>query len=977
MSIYTQSFPFVGFRFSRNIRAPLWRVGVVKIACRLVFFILMFGNFQAWSQVAVGVSDQDLDVRDVTTINGSIWLATTTGAFRLDAGGLVRVPTEPIVVNNIEAQGNDVWLASAIGAYRIRGGIPERIPDEILDVIKLKVIDGSRVCLATANGAYISDGKTTKGIGPEGERVTDVVQADNSIWLATNKAAYTISQNTKLQKVTTNTSFVNLIVELAGDVWIATNDGAYRVRHGGPPKLFATGLDVRRITQVNQEIWMATNKGAYRLTGEKDVQHVPRIDMPVEDILEASGEIWLATNRGAYRIKNGEAERFTSDSLAMKRILRVRNDLWFLSDQGAFVVRGNRLARIPNKNLLAQRIELANDAVWLATNLGAYRVEDISISLTPVSADSWWKWVIKKISPWPILVAGDTSIKAMYVDRDGEPVTTTNLSNPDFRVMLSELEFKYPIDLNQYSRISGFSPKLSGGRHVLYMGVIDKWGNTAEKKMSVLVLPGPLVPSIVLPVLWLVLLSLMIWLAPSSEFIHDLLMNPWLRNVSSFGLIPLAMTTFSPVRRHILKRYVNNLCSDNALSIWLARYQLPENKFSPSQFGERLKEERVLQLIGQSGIGKTSYLKFLTASYALRVFSERGTRRPAETNLIGPTEGAHVCLSPREVIPVFVPLVRYLGKKTDDMVAAQLSSYGRLTDAQIVAWYMQQGGFLFLFDGLNEVDESTRNDVNRFIDEGRRRSLFCISSQETYPPFSWINEVKLSYLDSDSINKILQKQLDPSTVESVISHFSPETYNLYRVPQDLEFLIHMLKEHAQVRIPQTKSQLYESVLLPVFAAWREQGRADFPDILTKRAYEMVVSKDPLLNSQSVQISGEFTSPLLFKKLLVQRDKGYYFQHNLIRDYLASIYLRGDWRGLLSDDKISMDSNWLEMLKFVLEDFSEAEFCKELLYKVLQKNKRIAGELFTWFESASPSLSSGWSSEFKLGYANALLETNHP
>jgi hypothetical protein len=443
-------------------------------------------------------------------------------------------------------------------------------------------------------------------------------------------------------------------------------------------------------------------------------------------------------------------------------------------------------------------------------------------------------------------------------------------------------------------------------------------------------------------------------------------MNPWLRTVGSFGLIPLALTTLPAVRRHILKKYVTNVVRDEAIAKWRTRYELPDPKFHPDQLSQRLSDERVLQLTGRSGIGKTSYLTFLAAFYAEQMYVRS---HASAGNAIG---GVAKQASLKRVIPVFIPLVRYRGQKVEDMFAAQLASYGRVTDKALAVWYMQQGSFLLLLDGLNEVDENTRNEVNRAIDEGRRRNYFCVSSQEPYPPFGWVSEVKLSYLGPSSIENIVRSRLDEVRAGHVLNQFAKETYLLYRIPQDLQFLLDMVEADGNMHVPQSKAQLYESVLAPVFTTWAEEGRGDFLDTLILRAYEMVLSKDPAFNGKGEEIVAEFVNPLVMRKLMVQREKTFYFQHNLIRDYLGSRWLKERWRETFVNDGISLDSNWLEMLKFILDEVDGSETCNEFVTMVMTKNRLVAGTLFNWLESFRPALTAGWARDFKVKYADSVM-----
>ena len=55
---------------------------------------------------------------------------------------------------------------------------------------------------------------------------------------------------------------------------------------------------------------------------------------------------------------------------------------------------------------------------------------------------------------------------------------------------------------------------------------------------------------------------------------------------------------------------------------WKERFVVPSENFLPESFGQLLEKQRVILLIGQSGIGKTSYFRFLTACYAAKIKNE-------------------------------------------------------------------------------------------------------------------------------------------------------------------------------------------------------------------------------------------------------------------------------------------------------------------------------------------------------------------
>ena len=687
------------------------------------------------SQVAIRIPDASLDVQAVSLAGGRVWLATTKGAYAINEYHADRVPNEGLVVNKVESLGNSIWIASSSGAYKIEGTEAKRVPDQILDVLTLNVVNGNDVWLATAKGAYTIRGDSIKTIGPSDVVVHQIVSDDETVWLATNRGAYRISNTGTSRRLPDIPTIVNNISVYHDVTWISTTEGAYRITRDGGITQYGAGLDVVKVCDVNGGFWLATDKGAYRVTGATQTRE-PDIEMAVEDVVAVGSTIWLASNRGAYRLGNGgDYQKFPPNNLAIKKVVELNGRIWLMSYRGAFLLTGDVLRRIPNLDINVQEISSEDGKIWIASTSGAYRVDDISINAQFVSADSWWKSILEKFAPWPVLVEGNASIKIQYIGLDGEPVTSDALTSPHFQIIVDSntSALNRSIQDQKYSAAETFRMTLPSGRHTFYVSVRDKWGNTSETKVSEWILPGQATGAILAPACWLILLGTMIALAPSSEFVNDLLMNPWLRNISSFGLIPLMMTVMPGVRRHMLKRYLRNLVLDDAFGEWLKRYEVPATDFCPSSFGARLSTERVLQITGQSGIGKTSYLRFLVACYTRHLAIHDRTLRkrygePGDSAPIAPAQG----------VPVFIPLARYQGQGAPEMVAAQLASYGGLTDKQLVAWYIQQGGFIFLFDGLNEIDQTTRNNVNRFVDEGRHKNYFCISSQEAYPGFAWI-----------------------------------------------------------------------------------------------------------------------------------------------------------------------------------------------------------------------------------------------
>jgi len=62
-----------------------------------------------------------------------------------------------------------------------------------------------------------------------------------------------------------------------------------------------------------------------------------------------------------------------------------------------------------------------------------------------------------------------------------------------------------------------------------------------------------------------------------------------------------------------------------------------------------------------------------------------------------------------------------------------------------------------------------------------------------------------------------------------------------------------------------------------------------------------------------------------------------------------------------------------MLQFSVESINSSEVVKNLLFVLLDKNKKIAGELFKWVNASFRGYSVNWNAEFKQKYAEVDLE----
>jgi hypothetical protein len=164
------------------------------------------------------------------------------------------------------------------------------------------------------------------------------------------------------------------------------------------------------------------------------------------------------------------------------------------------------------------------------------------------------------------------------------------------------------------------------------------------------------------------------------------------------------------------------------------------------------------------------------------------------------------------------------------MIHTQLASYGQLADEEITLSFLQRGGFLIFFDGLNEADSITRNMLNVFIERYSISNYFCISSQQDYPEFAG-ERVQLATLDHEKVNAFLRNRLGGKRAEATIGAVTMEIYAIYRIPQELELAIELLKDDPNAQLPRSRRELYERKISPIFRNWEDSGFSNYADRL--------------------------------------------------------------------------------------------------------------------------------------------------
>lgn len=557
-------------------------------------------------------------------------------------------------------------------------------------------------------------------------------------------------------------------------------------------------------------------------------------------------------------------------------------------------------------------------------------------------ANNWWDHVLP--SEW--LPAGKAQASAAYSD-EIQRYPYFNRIRPEFRFAARDDDAP-PTD-DKFSTQQQFNYELGWGPNKVDYWVRDNWGNTFEHRALYRGLPSQYAFGGAPFLLSTLFVLSCFGLAPKVRFCHSAIMNPWLRKYFSLGSVPLLLSVFPSLRRHILSRYLANVRNQSDFHDWQSRFIYPSEDFRPERFGNRLKKDRRLLLIGRSGIGKTSFFKHLTAYYASQ------------------SDG----IIPAKHFPVYISLTNYGGGSLEDLVLDQLFSYGSITDKELAPLFLEQGGFVIFLDGVNEVRSvGDRQKLSVFVEKFWTINYICLSSQQGYPEIENIPQFELKPFDKATICEFIrQRTTDKARAEAVIERLNDQSYQLYSVPRDLEFGVEILNS-GQNEMPKARNDLYRTVFKSIFDNWRENGNLDAENSLCQRAYTMIVERDLVFDSVETPKFREITSDLSREKFLVRRENSYNFRHDLIRSYLASEYFSPRWQILLKKkDEPQIDSNWLEMLKFTCGDLINSLEIRDLIFKVMTQSisKDLVKKLFEWLKDNHPDKCAEWETEFYARY----------
>lgn len=958
--------------------------------------LLIAAHSAAMSQVAVRIPDANAGVRSLLVIDTNqraattgaaelrqtirskeVWVGSDDGLYRIDDALKVRkVEQSPPHLRSLASDGKYVWVSAAEGVFRIdvENGTREQIKMPPVLIAAVNRSEGRTLLLTDAGIFLIEDVWSLPSFDEGRADMKALAVLGGRTFLTDGAELYEFAfADNSITPLGAPPARIRDLVALGGRLWLNTDKGLMFYQEGGAFKtVFETTDEIKSLRVSDGDLWFIAGEAIYRVipyegtepTGSaKDAKREDKVHR-VADLRPAgvsAAEITTVQYSGGATVgsRSPASDKPTKDGSppnAASVYTLSTGDFWLGTSKGLYLYKNNTPPRrIPDIDLNVKAMEFTGASLWVATDRGAYMVDrDLNISFNIRSEESWWKFVAEATWLLPnIRVSGTVHPEPGYTKTSFNnffSISPKTLSTDNMKVLMemdqSDFDLALRRSADEYALPRNVGKEIKFGTTRVYYSVRDRWGNTLNDSINVVVIPGPFLFTLLVALLWLLSLAVIIYLAPRNMACHQLLMNRNVRKWGYFILAPIAITIVTPVRRHVLSRYFNALGADKDFKNAVKSYVLPSDEFKPERFRAMLEEHGKVYLLGQSGIGKTAYFKFLVGSY-----TGAGSRRRY-----------------RRLPPVFLPLVRYKGSSPALMLHSQLFRYGDFTDEEIVNGFLDRGGFIFFLDGLNEIDSATRDALSQFVEKYGTSNYFFFSSQEDFPEFPG-ERVFLKSLSKEKVEELLRMRLAERQAEAAIESLTDAAHEIYKIPQDLEMAIELLKRSGPPKgLPQTRESLYAESLDPVFSAWEARGRSTYKVDLFRRAYEMLNLTESSFSTQAGSIVSEMVNDLEKAGFIDKTPDKSVFRHEQIQAFLASKYFAPRWRSLIKEAKV--DYGWKSTLEFTFQELEAENDFKDLFFALIDKDYVVATDIFRRLKNVYPAKFEGWQNRFheKLGEA---------
>jgi diguanylate cyclase (GGDEF)-like protein len=385
---------------------PLLLAGVTAAAQVLPFEILGLKEGLPQSQVACIAQDRD----------GYLWVGTWGGLARYNGDSFTNFFTEDGLPSNriedlLTAKDGTLWIASASGIGMWKDHSLQTLADPLLSGVRCRAVaEGSdgRIWIGTDRGIALVQGGAVKRIGPEGQRVYD------------------------------------LMADPAG-MFAVTEEGLFVFGPEGPPKEIPGPAlpagSLRRVLRTAEGLWLGTQgHGLFHRDGAL-WKSVPQVEMRGREIsrlsTDRSGKFYVCTTDAGLFLRSpgddafdrwGEENGLRSNSVNeafqdREGNLWIATDIGGLARLGSFAVQNHgTTAGFPSPCVFGINPGPNPDTLWLGTLRGAvlYQVRPQAKVLEVIGAAAGlgndWVWEALELQDSELWILTDSSL---YVRRRG------------------------------------------------------------------------------------------------------------------------------------------------------------------------------------------------------------------------------------------------------------------------------------------------------------------------------------------------------------------------------------------------------------------------------------------------------------------------------------------------------------------------------------------------------------------------------
>ncbi|RLC98531.1 MAG: hypothetical protein DRI77_04830 [Chloroflexi bacterium] len=345
--------------------------------------------------------------------NGTLWVGSTEGVYRLDAGqttptqAFTGVPELVGVSAMLQTSDGALWFGTARGMRRCDPA-GESCEEEIEVDPRLRVDprvtslaedDGGHIWLGTwGAGVYRYDNSSgvvpVDGLDAASTRMVHAALRDHTgaLWFGTENGVFRRQPDGHLEKVVSDVPVLTIAEDTQHAVWLGTNDGVIRFSNGETQSFGAVdgliGHVVQAIWQDAKEgsVWLGTESGVSRFDGHFWHTFTRDDGLPHVTVraLAVAGEdaLWVGTADGICLLRESTCD--PDDALAGLYVRDLWSDpdsdeLWIAAGSGLLRYDGTALHHELKEDVQALGQDSAG-GMWLSTFHEVYRYTDI---LTP------------------------------------------------------------------------------------------------------------------------------------------------------------------------------------------------------------------------------------------------------------------------------------------------------------------------------------------------------------------------------------------------------------------------------------------------------------------------------------------------------------------------------------------------------------------------------------------------------------------